>query len=308
MLESLNKDFPEVLKDSVVQMYIKRCTEICWLMAVQDPPMALSTFEDEGNTFRRSKFREYTRTGALVDYAVWPAVLIQDNGDLMAKGVAQCCDKRFDNELSNKSDDERSSIPAHMDMTEKQENEKASYEYIALCHEIEKPSTMDVFKHQKKVAELDVEDNGDLNAKRLVRCYDNHFDNEILDKAVDKRDSIPALVGMSEKQENETVSHEDVALLHDEVGVSITKEVLEPQNKVTETDVEDKLTGSPQLTLTDLEETDVLIDDKMTMKLEDENLSQENITPKENDNEMISNIVPTDSNTNNQTRTNHMDE
>ena len=300
MLESLNKEFPEVLKDSVVQMYIKRCTEICWLMAVQDPPMALSTFEDEGNTSRRSKFREYTRTGALVDYAVWPAVLIQDNGDLMAKGVAQCCDKRFDKELSSKSDNERNLIPAHADMTQKQETEKANHEDIALWYEIEKPITKDVFKPQNELVELDVEDNGDLIAKGLVQTYDNHTDND--------RDLIPALVGMSEKQENEKVSYEDVALLHDEVGMSITKEVLEPRNKVTETDVEDKLTGSPQLTLTNLEETDVLIDDKMTMKLEGENLSKENITPKENDNEMISNIVPTDSNTDNQTRSNHMDE
>ena len=273
MLESLNKDFPEVLKYSVVQMYIKRCTEICWLMAVQDPPMALSTFEDEGNTFRRSKFREYTRTGALVDYAVWPAVLIQDDGDLMAKGVAQCCDLCSDNETLNKAGDESDPFPAPV--------------------------------HNKET-EIDMEDNGDLMAKGVAQCYDNGFDNETLDKAGYESDQIPAPVDMTEILENEMTNKEYVALLH-EVDVPFTKEVLELQNKVTETDVEEELTFTQQIKSTHLEETPS-VKDKITMELEDEKINKENITSEDDDNETISNKVPTDSNTDNQTRTNHADE
>ena len=62
-------------------------------MAVQDPPMAILTDESKDGKFDKTKFKEYTKTGSYVDFIVWPAVLIQEGGDMMAKGVAQCKDK-----------------------------------------------------------------------------------------------------------------------------------------------------------------------------------------------------------------------
>ena len=75
-----------------MQCYIDRCTEICWLMAVQDPPMALSKAIGENGLFDKFKYREFMNSGQFVDYIVWPGVLIQDGGMLLSKGVAQCCD------------------------------------------------------------------------------------------------------------------------------------------------------------------------------------------------------------------------
>ena len=58
-------------------------------MVVQDPPMAILTDVGEDCKYDKSKFREYTKTGQFIDYIVWPAVLIQEGGNMMAKGVAQ---------------------------------------------------------------------------------------------------------------------------------------------------------------------------------------------------------------------------
>ena len=59
-------------------------------MVVQDPPMTILTDVGEDCKYDKSKFREYTKTGPFIDYIVWPAVLIQEGGNMMAKGVAQC--------------------------------------------------------------------------------------------------------------------------------------------------------------------------------------------------------------------------
>ena len=88
-------DRKEVLQSEQVQKYIKRCTEICWLMAIQDPPMAISTEIGEGLKYDKNKYREYLKQGEFVDYMVWPSILIQDGGALMSKGIVQCCDKTY---------------------------------------------------------------------------------------------------------------------------------------------------------------------------------------------------------------------
>lgn len=78
------------LQSMQVEKYVKRCAEISWLMAIQDPPMAITVEIGEGFQFDKSKYREYTKTGKFVDYFVWPAVLIQDGGNVMSKGICQC--------------------------------------------------------------------------------------------------------------------------------------------------------------------------------------------------------------------------
>ena len=69
-----------------------KCTELCWLMGVQDPPMAISSALGPDNRHDKTKYREYTKSGQYVEYVVWPCVLIQDGGHLMSKGIAQCHD------------------------------------------------------------------------------------------------------------------------------------------------------------------------------------------------------------------------
>lgn len=91
-LQSTNDRFEDLVKEEAINDYIDRCIGICWLMAVQDPPMALSADAGEDRKFQKSKFRDYMKTGEFVDYFVWPSVLIQDGGNVMSKGIVQCCD------------------------------------------------------------------------------------------------------------------------------------------------------------------------------------------------------------------------
>ncbi|XP_053389996.1 uncharacterized protein MCAP_0864-like isoform X2 [Mercenaria mercenaria] len=69
--------------------FIKGCVEICWLMNSLDPPVILDTVNGKGNKFDGDKFRTYTKTGQLIDYVVWPPVLLHKDGPLLCKGVAQ---------------------------------------------------------------------------------------------------------------------------------------------------------------------------------------------------------------------------
>lgn len=92
VIDLLSQNYEELIKAEKVQIFIKRCTELCWLMAVQDPPMALTGEVVKGAAYKKTEYREYTKSGPVVDYVVWPAVLIQDNGDLIAKGIVQCRD------------------------------------------------------------------------------------------------------------------------------------------------------------------------------------------------------------------------
>lgn len=70
--------------------YINKSLEICWLMAVQDPPMYLYNVKTQ--QFNSAKFRDYQRRGFYTEYIVWPALALYENGPLLSKGVAQGSD------------------------------------------------------------------------------------------------------------------------------------------------------------------------------------------------------------------------
>ncbi|KAK3580458.1 hypothetical protein CHS0354_035500 [Potamilus streckersoni] len=91
----LEKEIYEFLSD-----YIGKCVTICCNMCTKDPPMYLD-FGDWKQTsqsgdetpanmpFDKLKFVTYTKSGDYIDYVVWPAVYLYENGPLMRKGVAQ---------------------------------------------------------------------------------------------------------------------------------------------------------------------------------------------------------------------------
>lgn len=70
----------------VVTKYVNECVKICWLMLVQDPPMAM-VFQPVGNA--NDRFKPYKKRGDEVDFLVWPAVLLEEEGALLMKGVAE---------------------------------------------------------------------------------------------------------------------------------------------------------------------------------------------------------------------------
>ncbi|KAK3582915.1 hypothetical protein CHS0354_009722 [Potamilus streckersoni] len=69
--------------------YIEKCTELCWCMAIKDPPVVLGDIPTEGSPVNTDLFRFYTRSGNYVRYCVWPPLLLHKGGALLRKGIVQ---------------------------------------------------------------------------------------------------------------------------------------------------------------------------------------------------------------------------
>ena len=83
----------DMMSESVkIQDYVNKCIEVCWLMAVQDPPMVITT-NVALSKFVHDKYTHYSRRGLFIDFLVWPAVHQCEGGELLRKGVAQGCDQ-----------------------------------------------------------------------------------------------------------------------------------------------------------------------------------------------------------------------
>ncbi|KAL5012018.1 hypothetical protein ScPMuIL_010569 [Solemya velum] len=90
-IRQLKKNDPAVAGMEKGIFFIKKCVELCWLMGIQDPPLCLVFECPAGSRFNKDLFRAYTKGGKHVDYPVWPAMLLKENGSVLAKGVAQGC-------------------------------------------------------------------------------------------------------------------------------------------------------------------------------------------------------------------------
>ncbi|XP_052794075.1 uncharacterized protein LOC128227501 [Mya arenaria] len=75
-----------------VQKYFRECVEVCWLAAVQDPPLHMR-FKVINRKFNSEIFRDYIARGPFMDFMVWPPLFLKENGPLLSKGVAQGCKK-----------------------------------------------------------------------------------------------------------------------------------------------------------------------------------------------------------------------
>ncbi|KAL3878670.1 hypothetical protein ACJMK2_031001 [Sinanodonta woodiana] len=96
--DSLFQDFREKLttfvdwkyvKEENIEVYIKRCFQLCWLMSIQDPPVVLSREPERGAQFDTNLYKHYMHSGDTIDYVIWPALLLHTDGPLLAKGVAE---------------------------------------------------------------------------------------------------------------------------------------------------------------------------------------------------------------------------
>ncbi|XP_061184465.1 uncharacterized protein LOC133192479 [Saccostrea echinata] len=71
------------------EIYIKASINICWMMKMQEVPMFLDfTCQREG-PLNKDFYKEYTKSGKLCDYLVWPLLLLHKDGPVMQKGIVQ---------------------------------------------------------------------------------------------------------------------------------------------------------------------------------------------------------------------------
>ncbi|XP_063448139.1 uncharacterized protein LOC134727687 [Mytilus trossulus] len=88
------KQFPEI--KTILQVggkngdaFITECLQLCLYMCIHDPPVVLDFSCKSGDAFNNDKFTPFTKSGAVVDYVVWPVMYLSDNGAIMSKGIAQ---------------------------------------------------------------------------------------------------------------------------------------------------------------------------------------------------------------------------
>ncbi|XP_063413723.1 girdin-like isoform X3 [Mytilus trossulus] len=71
------------------EQFVHKCVELCWLMAVNDPPVHMFSDMKSGESIDTTYFRHFTSSGDYVEYVVWPALLISKKGPVISKGVVQ---------------------------------------------------------------------------------------------------------------------------------------------------------------------------------------------------------------------------
>ncbi|KAJ8297748.1 LOW QUALITY PROTEIN: hypothetical protein KUTeg_024279 [Tegillarca granosa] len=79
------------------EKFTKQCLEICWLMVVQDPKVVLYWGDvKEGSKINSDHFKCFTRSGKLLEYLVWPAMLLHKDGPFLSKGIESDGENLFD--------------------------------------------------------------------------------------------------------------------------------------------------------------------------------------------------------------------
>lgn len=76
-------------KAQTVPHFLEACLKLCWLMAVQDPPLVFSPNIGRGDVFDTELYKVYLKKGTRVAYVVWPALLQHKEGEVICKGVAE---------------------------------------------------------------------------------------------------------------------------------------------------------------------------------------------------------------------------
>lgn len=80
---------PDITPCNGINNFVKKIIDLLWMMKIQEVQMVL-LWPKENDKFDKNMFTEYTRTGDIIEYTVWPGVLLFKNGSLMSKGVVQC--------------------------------------------------------------------------------------------------------------------------------------------------------------------------------------------------------------------------
>lgn len=78
-------------RKTVPMPYINKCVELCWLMAIQSPPVtiALDDAKKQEMPFDERRYKYFTAKGGTVDFVVWPVIRLAEADGILCKGVAQ---------------------------------------------------------------------------------------------------------------------------------------------------------------------------------------------------------------------------
>ena len=78
----------------MIQNYLDKCLELCWLMVIQDPPVFMDcnikVSKKKKRIFDKNLYKAYTKEGKRIIYVVWPVLFLHEgDGPVLSKGVAQ---------------------------------------------------------------------------------------------------------------------------------------------------------------------------------------------------------------------------
>ena len=74
--------------DSKLASYIEKSLEICLGMVNLNPPLVFN-FPEKNSAIDTNSYGVFTNSGTDVDFVVWPALLLHDDGPVLTKGVVQ---------------------------------------------------------------------------------------------------------------------------------------------------------------------------------------------------------------------------
>ncbi|CAG2229834.1 MYH6_7 [Mytilus edulis] len=93
MIPSLQKSYLSMRSKAMyaeqIPEYVQKVMELCWLMNMCNPPLVFGDVPRTGERLDKNYYKEYTKQGEIVSYVVWFPLLIQENGPVLTKGVAQ---------------------------------------------------------------------------------------------------------------------------------------------------------------------------------------------------------------------------
>lgn len=96
--------------------FLRKCSELFWFMYISDPQLVIECENLEGKVMDTNKFHKYDRTGTIIEFVVWPVLLLHQNGPVLAKGTVQTNrdpDKKKLCRMNDRKDEKRTDISPH---------------------------------------------------------------------------------------------------------------------------------------------------------------------------------------------------
>ncbi|XP_053399061.1 uncharacterized protein LOC123556867 isoform X2 [Mercenaria mercenaria] len=72
-----------------IEDFVKESFELLWLMVIQDPPVVFCPIAEKGDVLDLDIYKSYKTTGRYSTFTVFPALLLHEDGPVLAMGVAE---------------------------------------------------------------------------------------------------------------------------------------------------------------------------------------------------------------------------